>query len=498
MPNYSMIEPDQDTILRAKIDRSLRHPVMFFFTSGAAWLAVAMLLGIISSAKIHNPHFLDGCPLMNYGRVFPAHLNALVYGWGCQAAFGVMIWLIARLSHVECRASGTVLLAGHVWNLGVAAGVLGILFGHGTGMPWMEFPKFIWPVLILAYVLIMIWSFIQLRVRRKGSPILVSHWYLLAAMLWFPWIYVTANVLLHCVPGHPLMAAGINAWFKSALLLLFFVPVALAMAYYLVPKITGRPLYSDSLSRVGFWSLAVIAPWAGMQKLSGIPIPAFLPNVGAAAAILFAIPAIAAGFNLLKSVGGEGELVARSPSLRFTIAGVVGLFLMAAASLFLNLPESTLRLTQFSISGYGYEVLSIYGFFSFTVFGAMYFIVPRLTRCEWVSPRLIKIHFFFSMYGIITVALVALFGGLEQGAGQENLAEPWLVASGRAIPYAVAVTFSWCLLLFANFFFFLHLTLMWLRLGRRGMQPTLLIASHAGSPHGPDGDIDNAGPAHSH
>jgi cytochrome c oxidase cbb3-type subunit 1 len=497
MSNQSPQSSEQDTLLRAAIDRSLRHPVMFFFTSGAAWLAIAMLLGIISSAKVHNPYFLDGCPLMNYGRVFPAHINALVYGWGFQAAFGVMIWLIARLSRQKCRASGTVLMAGHLWNLGVGAGVLAILFGHGTGMPWMEFPKFVWPVLLLSYSAIIIWSFIQFRVSMDGhAP--VSQWYLLGAMLWFPWIYLTANVLLHCVPGHPLMAAGINAWFKSALILLFFVPVALAVAYYLVPKITGRPIYSHALAQVGFWSLAIIAPWAGMQKLSGIPIPAFLPNIGAAAAILFAIPALAAGFNLLKTVSGEGEIAAQSPSLRFTIAGIAGLFVLGAASLFLNLPESTLRLTQFSISGYGYEVLAMYGFFSFTVFGAMYFIVPRLTLREWLSARLIKVHFYFSMYGVIIVALVALFGGLQQGVGQEDITEPWIIASGRAIPFAVAITFAWCLLLFANLFFFLHLALMWLRLGRRGMHPTLLVSAHAGSPHGPDGDIDNAGPAHTH
>ena len=40
---------DQDALLRAGIDRSLRHPVMFFLTSGAAWLALSILLGVISS-----------------------------------------------------------------------------------------------------------------------------------------------------------------------------------------------------------------------------------------------------------------------------------------------------------------------------------------------------------------------------------------------------------------------------------------------------------------
>jgi cytochrome c oxidase cbb3-type subunit 1 len=107
-----------DATLRAGIDRSLRHPVMFFLTSGAAWLAVSILLAIIASIKVHYPEFLDESAYTTYGRVFPAHINTLVYGWGFQAAFGVIIWLMARTSRQQCRSAGTILAAGHVWNLG--------------------------------------------------------------------------------------------------------------------------------------------------------------------------------------------------------------------------------------------------------------------------------------------------------------------------------------------------------------------------------------------
>jgi cytochrome c oxidase cbb3-type subunit 1 len=142
--------------------------------------------------------------------------------------------------------------------------------------------------------------------------------------------------------------------------------------------------------------------------------------------------------------------------------------------------------------------LALYGFFSLAMFGAIYFIVPRVTRREWLSKRLIKMHFLFSVYGIITVALVALFGGLQQGIGQEEWQQPWQGAATRAYPYAVATTIAWCFLLFSNIFFFIHLTLMWLRLGRRSSHPTLLVSAHghAASPHGEEGDIDNAGPGH--
>jgi cytochrome c oxidase cbb3-type subunit 1 len=498
MSSITSTTHDQDALLRAGIDRSLRHPVMFFLTSGAAWLAVSIFLAVIASAKVHSPGFLSSWSWLTYGRVFPAHLNALIYGWGMQAAFAMIIWLMARLSRKQCTMVGTILTAGHVWNVGVSLGVIGILSGNGTGMPWMEFPSFAWPVLLVSYFAIMIGSFIQFRVRPEGH-VYISQWYLLAAMLWFPWIFITANTLLHCVPGHPVMGAGINAWFRSGMIFLFFTPVALGTAYYLAPKITGRPVYSYALAKLGFWSLAVIAPWAGMQKLVGAPVPYFLPYLGAAATALLFIPACAAAINTIRTMLSNPETLAASPALRFTIAGITGLIILAAAAVLLNLPGSSLRLTQFSLSGYGFEILALYGFFTFVMFGAAYFIVPRVTLREWLSRRLIKVHFLFSVYGIITVAMVALFGGFQQGVGQEEWQQPWAAAAARAYPYAVAITFAWCLILFSNIFFFMHLALMWLRLGRRSTHPTLLVRRHGSdSPHGDDGDIDNAGPAHAH
>ena len=483
----------QDAQLRAEIDRSLRHPVMFFLTSGAAWLAVSLILGIISSAKVHSPEFLDCFSFLTYGRTQAAHLNVLVYGWGFQVAFGVIIWLMSRLSRQPCKAAGLILTAGHVWNLCISLGILGILCGYGTGISWMEFPTFAWPVMLLSYIAILIWSFVQFKVRPEGS-VYISQWYLMAAMLWFPWVFITANVLIHLVPGNPVMAAGIAAWYKSAIIFLFFTPVALGTAFYLVPKVTGRAVQSYSLAKIGFWSLAVIMPWAGMQKLMGAPIPYFLPHIGAAATILFFIPALTASVNLLQTASSSGNVVHYSPTLRFTMAGLLGLIVMAATVAFINIPGSTLKLSQFSMSGYGFEILALYGFFSFVMFGAIYFIVPRITRREWLSRRLIKMHFFISIYGIIMIALVAIFGGLQQGMGQEEFNKPWIDLAFRAYGYAWATTIAWFFILISNVFFFLHLLVMWLRLGRRSNHPTLLISDHGDSPHGEEGDIDNCGP----
>jgi len=478
-----------DAQLRADIDRSLRHPVMFFFTSGAAWLALSIFLGVISSAKTTSPGFLDSCGWLTLGRVYPAHLSTLIYGWGCQAAFGLMIWLMARLSRKKCENAGMILVAGHLWNFAVLAGVLGILGGSSTGVPWMEFPVAVWPVLLLAYLTIVIGSLVHFRCR-EGGHVYISQWYLLGALFWFPWVLITSFLFIFVFDTHPVMAAGVDSWFKATMILLFFVPVGLASAYYLAPKVTGRPVYSYNLALFGFWTLAVVAPWAGMQKLAGAPIPQFLPAIGAAAMVLILIPALAVGVNILATVRGHGAVAAASPSLRFTIAGVIGFVVLGFLGLFMN-AFGGLKLTQFSYAGYGYETLALYGFFSMCAFAGIYFIVPRITRREWLSRRFITWHFFLSVYGIVTVVASAILGGFMQGVAQEEWQSSWMDAATRGYSYGIGITAAWIFILLGNIFFVAHLLLMWARLGRRSQHPTLLVKPHhEESPHGPEGDLE--------
>ena len=476
----SEMKIQEDLELRTRIDRSLRHPVMFLFVSGAGWLAVALILGFIASYKSHDSSFLAGIEFLNYGRVYPAHVNVLVYGWGCQAAFGLIIWLLARLSRSECNSAGIILTAAHLWNFGILVGMLAILGGYGSGKPWMEFPAAIWPVLLLSYLFITVWSFIQVRCSYGGRTY-VGQWYLLAAVFWFPWIYLTGHLFVFVFDGHPVMAAGINAWFRYALILLFFAPVALGTAYYLTPKITGRPIYSYSLALFGFWALAVIGPWAGMQKLAGGPLPQFMPYLGATATSLILIPGIAVGVNILMTLRGHKSEVGASPSLRFTIAGIVAFVVLGLVGMGLNTPTG-LKMTQFSLASYGFEILAVYGFFSMCAFGGIYFIVPRITRREWLSRRFIRWHFWLTVYGIGTVVVCSIMGGIFQGAAQEAYNSSWHDAATRNYAYNVGTTVAWFFIIFGSLFFLLHLLLMWARLGRRSQHPTLLGNAHHGSP----------------
>ena len=120
------------------------------------------------------------------------------------------------------------------------------------------------------------------------------------------------------------------------------------------------------------------------------------------------------------------------------------------------------------------------------IFGAIYYIVPRLAGCEWLSVRLIRNHFWFSTYGIASIVVTSLVAGLQQG-GDLNNPEMWdqdfMQLAMNARPYMIARAISWALITWSNIWFLIHLMLMVAGLGRRSSAPTLLHSAHDDTPH---------------
>jgi cytochrome c oxidase cbb3-type subunit 1 len=136
---------------------------------------------------------------------------------------------------------------------------------------------------------------------------------------------------------------------------------------------------------------------------------------------------------------------------------------------------------QFTYAEYGFHLLALYGFFSMSMFGAIYYIIPRLAGCEWLSARLIRQHFWYSTYGITTLVVCNLVGGLAQGSSinnPDNWDLPFKGAIENSGGYMVGRILAWVFILWSNLWFFLHLVLMVFGLGRRGVEPTLLETHH--------------------
>lgn len=481
---------EADSARRAAIDKSVKAPVLFLFLNAAFWLMASTILGVIAAVKLVDVDFLGTWSFLSYGRLQPAHINALVYGWGIPAGLGVMLWIMARRSGQELRFGKSLMMTAAVfWNIAVTVGILGILFGGNTSIEWLEMPAYIWPVLLASF-LVFAWPMARMFGRAfRPEGFMVSTWYVLGACFWFPWIYITANVCLHCMPGLGSVGAAINAWYVHSLILLFFVPVGVGSAYYFIPKITGQPIASGQLAKMGFWLLALLAGWTGVQRYMGGPVPAWMPSIGAATAVLLLVPVGVVGLNHHLTTLGRHNLVATSPTLRFTFFGgvfypVTGVVLALISTFWSG---STL---QFTHAWYGFQMVAVYGFFSMSVFGAIYYIVPRLAGCEWLSVRLIRNHFWFSVYGVGTIVVTSIVAGAQQGAdlnSPANWDQDFMTVVLNSRPYVVARAIAWALITWSNFWFLIHLVLMVAGLGRRSSTPTLLESHHeedASVPHG--------------
>jgi cytochrome c oxidase cbb3-type subunit I len=119
-----------DLAARIHADQSSAGPVLLCLSFAVLWLVLGSLAGLTSSLKLHLPDWLDGQAWLTFGRVRPAHLNAVIYGWSSLAGVGVALWLIPRLLKTEL-VGGRYAIAGAVlWNVGVAGGIAAILSGR--------------------------------------------------------------------------------------------------------------------------------------------------------------------------------------------------------------------------------------------------------------------------------------------------------------------------------------------------------------------------------
>src|SRR2546427_2978644 len=157
-PSVSAAAGATEQLERAYIDASTRVPVLMFYTSAMAWLILGTVLAGFVSFKLHEPDLLSNVSFLTWGRVRPAHMNVMVYGWASMAGMGTAIWLMARLCRTVLRYPLLLVAGACFWNLGVFLGVCGLLLGDSTGYQWLEFPRYAAIILFVAYTLLAPWA----------------------------------------------------------------------------------------------------------------------------------------------------------------------------------------------------------------------------------------------------------------------------------------------------------------------------------------------------
>ena len=261
-----------------------RCALLFMLGSGIVWLVASAILALISSIQVHSPEYLAEFAFLTHGRAQALAETAFVYGWIGNCGLALALWILCRLAGEPLRAARWAGTGAFFWNSGVAIGLGGIAFGGMTAIPMLELPRYVQPLLFASYAAIAL-AGIAAWTGRRREVMFASHWYAVAALFLFPWLFSAAQVMLLWVPVRGVLQAVADGWYAQGLWSLWLAPLALAGAYYVVPRVTGRLIPSYDAATLGFWCLVFVGPWTGGRHLIGGPVPAWISSIAIVASV---------------------------------------------------------------------------------------------------------------------------------------------------------------------------------------------------------------------
>ena len=460
-----------DTELQERLvaDQSSAGPALLCLTLAVIWLFWGSIAGMIASMKLHLPDWWVASEWITFGRIRPVHLNIVAYGWCSFAGVGIALWMIPRLLKTPLRGARYAYAGALVWHVGVTLGVASILAGLSDGLEWLEFP---WQVDILLFAGggLMAVPLVMTLLNRKVDHLYVSVWYMGAALLWFPVLFGVANIPnLH----FGVQEATMNWWYGHNALGLWFTPLGLAAAYYFIPKVIGKPIHSYNLSLLGFWSLAFFYSQVGGHHLIGGPVPSWFITMGIVQSVMMVIPVLAVAINQHMTVLGNFRALKHSPTLRFIVIGAM-MYTLASVQGSMESLRNVNLVTHFTHYTVAHAHIGLYGFFSFVMFGSIYFVMPRITQWEWPYPKLISLHFWLVTLGIGIYFIWLSIGGWLQGLILLDGSKPFMDSVAVTLPYLEARSLGGGLMTLGHIVFAIHFFAMALRFGPSRMTQAVL------------------------
>ncbi|MEY2880424.1 MAG: hypothetical protein RLZZ15_2804 [Verrucomicrobiota bacterium] len=423
-------------------DAAARGPILLLLGSALKWLVLAGVLSLVTSIQLIKPDFLADCSVLTHGRAVALAETAFVYGWLANAGLGVALWVLARLGGEALRAGNWTMVGTAFWNLGVTVGCIGIATGDATSFSLLQLPRYVQPLLAVAYAAIGVGGVLAWTGRRTAGTY-ASQWYAVAALFLFPWLFTAAQVVLFWSPVRGTMQAVAAGWFAQGAWTLWLAPLALSGAYYVVPKVTGRTLPSYDFAGLGFWTLIFTGAWTGGRHLIGGPVPAWIPTLGIVACSLLLFHTLIVGLNL------RGAFFQSGAVLKFTAFGLAAYLAGGVLDALFSF-RSLAEITQFTHFTTAQQQLAFTGGLSMMLFGSIYFAVPRLTGRAWASGGMISLHKLAATGGVLVLVGSLAMAGWIQGHALAEAKTSFAEISARTRPWLLAATAAQALLLFGN------------------------------------------------
>lgn len=423
-------------------DTAGRWPLLLLLASGLVWLVISGVFALIASIQLHSPTFMSDCEWFTHGRVTAMAETSFVYGWAANAGLGVALWVLGRLGGSPLRAQNWAVVGTLFWNTGIALGLAGIATGDATSFALLQMPRYVQPLMVMAYVAVGVSGILAWSGRRTDGTF-ASQWYAVAALFLFPWLLIAAQTMLLWSPVRGVLQPVVDGWYVQAAFSLWLAPLALAGAYYVVPKVTGRALPSYEFAPLAFWTLLFVGALTGGRHLIGGPVPAWIPTLANAACCMLLFHYTVVALNLRGALSGGGT------ALKFISFGLVAYLLGALLDAVTSFRGAAL-VAQFTHLSTAQQQLALYGGISMLLFGSIYFAVPRLTGQAWKSSALIRGHVVTAITGILLLVVSLAAAGWIQGHDLNDAKVPFAAIAGHTQPWLLAVSAAQTILLIGN------------------------------------------------
>jgi cytochrome c oxidase cbb3-type subunit I len=394
--------------------------VKAYFLSSAVWFVIATSLGFINAIHLVAPDLLGNISWLVFGRTRPIHTNLVIFGFVGTALLGSAFYIVPTLLKTNLHSEPLGKLSLWMLNFCILSGTITLALGYSQGR---EYAEWIWPVDIgiLLTLALIFYNLFRTAGDRREKTLYVSIWYIFAGLIYSFLIYLFGNAVWNpstgAITGLP---DAVLAWFYGhGVVGLFLTPLAVALAYYVIPIVCRSPLYSHSLSLVGFWTILIIYTHIGTHHLLQAPVPTWLKVVAITGSLGMFVPVMTVLINLWLTMRGRLGMIHSDIGGKFVMAGLVWYLFVCIQGPLQSLPviQRVTHLTNWVIA---HAHMGVLGFSGTIALGGMYFILPRITGRPIYNRRWADLQYWLVLIGMAGFFLVLTAAGLIQGQGWLN------------------------------------------------------------------------------
>lgn len=401
--------------LNTGMNQEINKAALAFALTSSFWFAFATSFGMIAAGYLIAPDFMANIGWLQFGRIRPIHVNLVLFGFVTPGLLAAALHYVPKLGRTRLFSQKLGVYNAILWNITLVFGIAALSAGYTQGR---EYAELIWPVdmlIVINFVLVIINLAMTIR-SRKESTLYVSIWYALAAVVLTGTTYCIGNIIWKPDTGALVgIPDAIILWFYGHNIFgLLLTPLSLGVAYYVIPRVTRNPLYSHSLSLIGFWGLLVVYTHIGTHHLLQVPVPTWLKVISIVDSVAMVIPVMVFLINIWYTAKGKLGEIHADVAAKFVFAGTVFYFFVNIQGSMMALPQVQ-RVTHFNNWVVGHAHLGVLGFAGMTALGGLYYVLPKISGKPIYSPFLVDLQYWLVLIGSGGFTIVLTIVGLIQG-----------------------------------------------------------------------------------